>query len=175
MSRPDRTGHDTTFNVFNESLGDVKLSQSLRDLRMDTGRENIRTVFEVFDDDSDGKLKFHELKYAMKALGFDVPNREVLALICRSDPAHQRHIAFAEFEREMLLRISQQDPADEVRRAFKELAQGAESITLESLRQYVQSIDYPTTDAELRDLFQTFDLDDDGRITFKEFLTTFDI
>lgn len=174
MNRQEKS-HDLSYSLFNESLGEIKMNQSLRDLRLETGRENIRTVFDVFDDDNDGKLKFHELKYAMKSLGFDVPNREVLTLITRSDPGHQRHIPFADFEREMLHRISIQDPAEEVKRAFKELAQGAEFITLESLRQYVESIEYPTTDDELKELFQTFDLDDDGRITFREFLTTFDI
>ena len=172
-----QTGGDSSFNsnLPNESLGDIRLSTSLREMRLETGRENIRTVFNFFDADEDGKLKFHELKYAIKALSFEVKNREVLELLYKYDPVNQRYIGFADFEREMLIRIDKQDPADEVKRAFKELAQGAESITLDSLRQYVQGIDYPTTESELKELFETFDLDDDGRISFREFLTTFDV
>ena len=40
-------------------------------------QHEIREAFELFDSDRSGKIDFHELKVAMRALGFDVKKEEV--------------------------------------------------------------------------------------------------
>jgi len=44
-------------------------------------REEINEAFALFDLDKDGWIDYHELKVAMKALGFDVPKADVTALL----------------------------------------------------------------------------------------------
>ena len=44
-------------------------------------RQEIREAFELFDTDKDGAIDYHELKVAMRALGFDLKKHEVLKLL----------------------------------------------------------------------------------------------
>lgn len=135
----------------------------------DTDKESIREVFEVFDADRDGRLDFHELKCAMKALGFEPANREILEIVKRHDPASQRYISFPEFEREMATRISQRDPMEEVRRAFALFSPDGRGITFDSLRTVARDLGEAISDDELRAMITEFDLDEDGRISLDEF------
>lgn len=58
----------------------------------------VREAFELFDLDKDGKLDYHELKVAMRALGFDLKKAEVLKLL-RESSAGDGLIAFDAFHR----------------------------------------------------------------------------
>lgn len=44
-------------------------------------REEIGEAFNLFDLDKDGHIDYHELKVAMKALGFDLPKAEILNIL----------------------------------------------------------------------------------------------
>jgi len=44
-------------------------------------REEINEAFTLFDLDKDAHIDYHELKVALKALGFDLPKNEILALL----------------------------------------------------------------------------------------------
>ncbi|KAJ4381758.1 Calcium-binding component of the spindle pole body (SPB) half-bridge [Didymella sp. IMI 355093] len=44
-------------------------------------REEISEAFNLFDLDKDGFIDYHELKVAMKALGFDLPKQEILSIL----------------------------------------------------------------------------------------------
>lgn len=43
--------------------------------------QEIREAFELFDMDKDGRIDYHELKVAMRALGFDLKKAEVLKIL----------------------------------------------------------------------------------------------
>ena len=47
----------------------------------DDQKHEIKEAFELFDTDKDGNVDYHELKVAMRALGFDLKKPEVLKLI----------------------------------------------------------------------------------------------
>lgn len=44
-------------------------------------KQEIKEAFELFDADKDGAVDYHELKVAMRALGFDLKKAEVLKLL----------------------------------------------------------------------------------------------
>ena len=46
-------------------------------------RQEIKEAFELFDSDKDGAVDYHELKVAMRALGFDLKKVEVVDLLKR--------------------------------------------------------------------------------------------
>lgn len=46
-------------------------------------RQEIKEAFELFDSDKDGAVDYHELKVAMRALGFELKKAEVLELMKR--------------------------------------------------------------------------------------------
>lgn len=47
----------------------------------DEQRQEIKEAFELFDTDKDGAIDYHELKVAMRALGFDMKKAEVLKIL----------------------------------------------------------------------------------------------
>lgn len=48
-------------------------------------RQEIREAFDLFDTDKDGAVDYHELKVAMRALGFDLKKAEVLEILRDND------------------------------------------------------------------------------------------
>lgn len=111
--------------------------------------QDIKEAFDLFDMNKDGCLDYHELKYAMEALGFSLRKAEVLKIL--RDPANARRnddqmdeqsftqISASSFPCAFVARprafvcdcradevcmsvrdmISQRDPNDELRRAFR--------------------------------------------------------
>ena len=65
----------------------------------DDQRQEIKEAFELFDTDKDGAIDYHELKVAMRALGFDMKKAEVLKLLRDNDRAGDGLMDFEAFQR----------------------------------------------------------------------------
>lgn len=63
----------------------------------DEQKQEIKEAFELFDTDKDGKIDYHELKVAMRALGFDLKKAEVLKLLRDNDKTQQGVMNFEDF------------------------------------------------------------------------------
>ncbi len=62
-------------------------------------KQEIREAFDAFDTDKDNALDFHELKFAMRALGFDAKKPEVLKILRDYEKNGQGLIEFDDFNR----------------------------------------------------------------------------
>ncbi len=62
-------------------------------------RQEIREAFELFDTDKDGAIDYHELKVAMRALGFDLKKDEVLSILRKADQSGQGVMRWEDFNR----------------------------------------------------------------------------
>lgn len=67
-------------SVNTSHLSNPNSSSHRQDLSEDQKQE-IKEAFELFDTDKDGSIDYHELKVAMRALGFDLKKAEVLKLL----------------------------------------------------------------------------------------------
>ena len=63
----------------------------------DEQKQEIKEAFELFDTDKDGYVDYHELKVAMRALGFDLKKAEVLKILRDHDRSNQNLMAFEDF------------------------------------------------------------------------------
>ena len=63
----------------------------------DDQRAEIKEAFELFDSDKDGTIDYHELKVAMRALGFEMKKAEVVDLLKRY--GSEGLMEFAAFEK----------------------------------------------------------------------------
>lgn len=63
----------------------------------DEQKQEIKEAFELFDTDKDGALDYHELKVAMRALGFDLKKAEVLKILKDHDKTGGGLIEFDDF------------------------------------------------------------------------------
>lgn len=62
-------------------------------------RQEIREAFDLFDTDKDGAIDYHELKVAMRALGFDLKKHEVLKLLRDHDASGTGRMVWDDFNR----------------------------------------------------------------------------
>src|ERR1700761_4749814 len=60
-------------------------------------KQEIKEAFELFDTDKDGCVDYHELKVAMRALGFDMKKAEVLKILRDHDKSGRGLMEFDDF------------------------------------------------------------------------------
>ncbi|KAK1229474.1 Calcium-binding component of the spindle pole body (SPB) half-bridge [Marasmius sp. AFHP31] len=133
-------------------------------------KQEIKEAFELFDTDKDGKIDYHELKVAMRALGFDLKKAEVLKLLRDNDKTGQGFMNFEDFAVAMSERILARDPNEEIRRAFHLFDDdNTGKISLKNLRRVAKEIGDRLEEDELQAMIDEFDLDQDGEINEQEF------
>jgi centrin-3 len=160
-------------------------------------REEIDEAFSLFDLDKDRHIDYHELKVALKALGFDLPKSEILAeLQMHGIPASQVHgqnngkgvvggqeggasflgpgrllLPHVAFVNLAAGRISARDPQEEILRAFELFdAEGKGRIELEDLRRVARELGEGLQDEELVAMIEEFDVRGEGGIDRDAFL-----
>ncbi|KER00512.1 hypothetical protein AUEXF2481DRAFT_49348, partial [Aureobasidium subglaciale EXF-2481] len=133
-------------------------------------REEINEAFSLFDLDKDNHIDYHELKVALKALGFDLPKSDILSLLQTHGPSRLvlPHAAFVSIAAS---RILARDPRDEILRAFELFdAEGKGNINLMDLRRVARELGEGLQEEELVAMIEEFDLDGDGAISRDEFV-----
>lgn len=63
----------------------------------DEQKQEIKEAFELFDTDKDRCLDYHELKVAMRALGFDLKKAEVLKILRDHDKTGHGLMEYEDF------------------------------------------------------------------------------
>ncbi|THV67778.1 EF-hand [Aureobasidium pullulans] len=143
--------------------------------------------FSLFDLDKDNHIDYHELKVALKALGFDLPKQDLLSLLSThgipaSAPSTTTNKPTFSGPTRLLLphssflsiaatRILSRDPRDEILRAFDLFdTDGKGAINLADLRRVARELGEGLQEEELVAMIEEFDLDGDGAISRDEFV-----
>ncbi|KAJ8594992.1 Ca2+-binding EF-hand protein [Rhizopogon salebrosus TDB-379] len=181
--------------MYSASAQKAKRRTHTRPELTDEQKQEIKEAFELFDTDKDGSLDYHELKVAMRALGFDMKKAEVLKILRDHDKSGHGLIDFEDFAKinpspervklntkngsytafstsKLLLseRILARDPMEEIRRAFQLFDDdNTGKISLRNLRRVAKEIGDRLEDDELQAMIDEFDLDQDGEINEQEF------
>jgi len=145
----------------------------------DEQKHEIKEAFELFDTDKDDAVDYHELKVAMRALGFDLKKPEVLKILRDHDKSGRGLLEFDDFAKiseytylsfrissasrlgELVLALIQDAAAGAVDTmpSFTDLALYARAVTEKILARD------PTE--EMRRAFHLFDDDGTGKISFQ--------
>jgi centrin-3 len=152
-------------------------------------REEIGEAFNLFDLDKDGYIDYHELKVAMKALGFDLPKQEILGILQQHGTPAAGHgaqgkqrqqqyaapgrqlLSFQAFQSLMAQRILSRDPQEEILRAFELFDEGGKgTITLTDLTRVARELGEALSHDELLAMIEEFDMDNDSAINREEFI-----
>ena len=154
--------------------------------------------FNLFDLDKDQHIDYHELKVAMRALGFDLPKQEILSILQThgiqaappAPPAASKSKAAAQaaaqqayqaparlllpfhtFQTLMAQRILTRNPEEEILRAFDLFDEGGKGrITLQDLRRVARELGEGLQEDELVAMIEEFDMDGDSAISREEFI-----
>eukprot|EP00929_Paragymnodinium_shiwhaense_P078946 TRINITY_DN4097_c0_g1_i1.p1 TRINITY_DN4097_c0_g1~~TRINITY_DN4097_c0_g1_i1.p1 ORF type:complete len:218 (-),score=48.48 TRINITY_DN4097_c0_g1_i1:315-902(-) len=134
-------------------------------------RQEIKEAFDIFDSEKTGRMDYHELKVAVRAMGFEIKKAEALELMSRYDREETGYIGFEAFEDIMLHRYANQDPVDEIRKAFQLFDEDKSGkISFRNLKRIARDLGEKLTDDELRGMIDEFDHDQDGSINEDEFV-----
>ena len=149
--------------------GGPPISAARRALSEDQ-RAELKEAFDLFDTEKTGRIDYHELKVAMRSLGFDVKKAEVLALVERHDLAGHGSVGFEEFVDIMAERIAARSPDEELQKAFELFDEdGSGRISFRNLRRIAKELGENLTEDELQAMIDEFDADSDGEISLAEF------
>lgn len=143
--------------------------------------------FSLFDVDKDRHLDYHELRVALRALGFQIPKPEALQILQtngvpkptaqrlpRGQPGAQPHyhasqllIPQAAFTRIAAQKIHDRDPREEVERAFYLFdVDHKEYISLDDLRRVTRELgENSLEEQELQNMIEEFDYDGVGGVS----------
>ncbi|ELK11499.1 Centrin-3 [Pteropus alecto] len=148
----------------NELVVDKTKRKKRRELSEEQKQE-IKDAFELFDTDKDEAIDYHELKVAMRALGFDVKKADVLKILKDYDREATGKITFEDFNEVVTDWILERDPHEEILKAFK-LFDDDDSgkISLRNLRRVARELGENMSDEELRAMIEEFDKDGDGEM-----------
>ncbi|XP_066935488.1 centrin-3-like [Clytia hemisphaerica] len=135
-------------------------------------KQEIKEAFELFDTDKDNAIDYHELKVAMRALGFDVKKADVLKILRDYDRDSTGQIHFDDFKEVTTDWMLDRDPQEEIYKAFRLFDDDSTGkISVRNLRRVARELGENMTDDELRSMIDEFDKDGDGEINENEFLS----
>ena len=170
-----RAANNSTLSAASSSA--VRASSTNRKKRFELSeeqRQEIREAFELFDSDKNGLLDAHEVKVAMRALGFELKKEEVLRLMeeCPTrDRQNMLYLDLPSFTEIMSEKFAQRDPRQEMKKAFQLFdEENRGKISLKTLRRVAKELGETMSDDELQAMIDEFDKDQDGEINEEEFL-----
>ncbi|KAJ9133081.1 Caltractin [Pleurostoma richardsiae] len=145
-------------------------------------RDQINDVFQVFDLNKDGRIDYHELRFCLRALGFDLPKSDTYPFLVKYgvqpadwDPKRECTPVWREFTLPIWQGIAgtlmyNRDPREECLRAFRLFdVDGKGVIDVDDLRRVMREIGQAMDDAELVSMIREFDSDGKGGVNADEF------
>jgi Ca2+-binding EF-hand superfamily protein len=132
--------------------------------------EELRQAFDLFDTDGSGTIDPKELRAAMRSLGLESKNQTVYQIIQDIDKDSKGEIDFDEFLDLMTSKLAGSDTEEDVQKIF-ELFDDDQTgfITLHNLKRVASELGERMDDAELLEMIERADLDQDGQISPEEF------
>ena len=132
--------------------------------------EEIREAFNLFDADGSGTIDPKELTSAMESLGFEAKNQTIYQMIKDIDKDGSGAIDFDEFLDMMTAKMSDKDTKEDINKVFKLFDDDTSGkISMKNLKRVARELGETMNDAELQEMIDRADTDQDGEISPDEF------
>ncbi|CAN3357448.1 calmodulin [Diutina catenulata] len=132
--------------------------------------KEFKDVFQLFDQDSDGKITSKELGTVMRSLGQTPSESELTDMINEVDVDNDGSIDFPEFLTMMARKMKDTDSEAEIAEAFKVFDRNGDGkISAAELRHVLTSIGEKLSDADVDQMIKEADTNNDGEIDIQEF------
>ncbi len=130
---------------------------------------DIKQAFDQFDPKSEGVIESKQLKYAMRALGFEPKKDDIKKLIEQIDK--NGLIYYEDFLSVMAKRFNEKDTNDEIMKAFQLFdVDKSGTISFDNLKTVAKQLGENLSDDELREMITEADRDGDNEVNCQEFL-----
>jgi centrin-1 len=139
-------------------------------LSEDPTRE-IRDAFNLFDLDGDGVVNATDLKQTLNSLGFEFTKPELDRLIAEVDPKGTGVIDFENFSGLIHAKMAEREEIEDLRTAFDMIDEDRTGrLSLKNLKRVARELGETLADQELKDMLTEADTDQDGELSFDEFV-----
>lgn len=144
-----------------------------RAITKDERDEEIKSIFELFDKNGDGKLENSEIKSFMNAIGRDPSDEEIQKLIEKADSDKNGFITIDEFLVYMDdVYVLQPDQIEDLVDAFKifdvDKSGTISKKEFENILTKYGANEF--SEEDIKDIFNMIDIDKDGTINYAEFI-----
>jgi Ca2+-binding EF-hand superfamily protein len=130
---------------------------------------DIKQAFDQFDSKAEGVIESKQLKYAMRALGFEPKKDDIKKLMEQIDK--NGLICYEDFLSVMAKRFTEKDTNDEIMKAFQLFdIDKSGTISFDNLKTVAKELGENLTDEELREMITEADRDGDNEVNCQEFL-----
>lgn len=134
-------------------------------------RQEIKEAFELFDTDGSGTIDAKELNVAMRALGFEMTDKQIRQMIADVDKDGSGTIDFDEFAYMMTAKIGERDTREELTRAFREIDQDKNGkISAADIQRMARELGESFSTEEIYEMIDEADRNGDGEVDPEEFL-----
>uniref|UniRef100_A0A5S6QRW7 EF-hand domain-containing protein n=1 Tax=Trichuris muris TaxID=70415 RepID=A0A5S6QRW7_TRIMR len=131
-------------------------------------RKEIEDVFKLYDPEASGKMDVKNLKFAMRALGFEPKAEEVKVVL--SEFNIEGEISSAEFLDIVAAKFAENGSRNEIMKAYTMFIGGScGKITFDDLKRVAKELGESISDEELREMIEEGDYNKDGMIDQEEF------
>lgn len=135
--------------------------------KVDETRQKWSEAFDSFDTSGNGQLTIQELKEALKGMGANLTDQEIVTIFSDIDGDGSKSISKDEFIREMTKK-NRQD-------AFREFfaandTDGSGALTADEIRKFASE----DSEASVEEILAQCDANSDGKISLEEFLKGID-
>ncbi|XP_020806801.1 calmodulin [Drosophila serrata] len=133
--------------------------------------EEIREAFFVYDNENTGWVTTKQMLDVMRTLGQSLTEAELYA-ITSEYCLHSGLVYFNEFLQMMTKRLEEQNSIANLQQAFRIFDRNdVQYFTVVELRAVMINLGEKISDDDLLEMFKDIDLDNDGRVTFSDFVT----
>ena len=154
----------------NQSSSKINIKDDAQKVRNELTEEQKREIKDAFSSFEEDGLLPEELKTAMKTLGFDANNQEVLKILDKID-TKKGPLKFDDFMDVMIEKNVEKDPEIEIRKAFRVLCEeGTDKITMKSLSKICADLGEKIGDDELQEMIVEADKDQDDEVGEDDFI-----
>ncbi|XP_075750917.1 uncharacterized protein LOC119175052 isoform X1 [Rhipicephalus microplus] len=117
----------------------------------DEQKNDINAAFNLFDPSSSGFMEAKDLKFAMRALGFEPRKEEVKKLLAEIDKQETGKIAREDFMNVMATRLAEKDINEEIMKAFQLFDEdNTGKISFKNLKSVAKQLSENLSDEELQ-------------------------
>ncbi|CAH0017824.1 unnamed protein product [Clonostachys rhizophaga] len=132
---------------------------------------DLKEIFDLFDQDKDGQITAAELGDVMRALGQNPTEPELQTIIDEADLDNNGALEFSDFVRLMSDKVKPISLDEELWQVFVMLDRNGDGrVSKEELREAMAVLANGVSEADLNEMLQAADEDDDGHISYEEFV-----
>jgi centrin-1 len=137
----------------------------------DEPTREIRDAFNLFDIDGDGHIDHTDLKLTLNSMGFEFTKPEIARMIAEVDPNGTGVIDFEHFAELIHSKMGEREQISDLKSAFDMIDDDQTGhISFKNLKSLTKELGETLGDQELRDMLREADTDNDGELSYDEFV-----